>query len=291
MFGFALGGCSAFVAGDLTGDIDLFGRHPLSGPAAVAWTPIEEPPIWLVAAALLLTAAGTWRARLDSDAETTPVSFLPPIIAAVALALGALFSAEWLAGRNPTPVTVGIAVLAAVVPAMIAAALLPGRDGTGLLMVVGIAATAGAVGVAPQPGWIVPVLIVLAGAGLAAGARRPSVWTSAGMTLAVAVFTASTAASHGGSRAVVVVGGAVLAFTVGHLCASARPQQVPSGVLLIAALALPTCVTAIRTANRAGYSNDPRAAFAAAPSLAAGAIMVCCMAGVALLHSRRPLSR
>ncbi|MCU1640438.1 MAG: transporter [Nocardia sp.] len=292
MFGFALGGCSAFVAGDLTGGIDLFGRNPLSGPSSAGWTPVEEPPIWLLAAALLLIAACTWRARPDFAAEPTAIPVLPPIIAAVAVALGALFSAEWLAGRNPGPVEIGIAVLGTVVPAMIAATLLPGRDGSGLLMVVGIAAAAGAVGVSPQPEWIVPVLIILAGVGLVVGARRPSVWISAGMTLAVAVFTASTAASYGGGRTVVLLGGAVLAFAVGHLCASARPQQVPSGVLLIAALALPTCVTAIRTSDRAGYPNDPRAAFAAAPSLAAGAIILCCMAGVALLHSRRPaLSR
>ncbi|MFX0579893.1 hypothetical protein [Nocardia nepalensis] len=243
--GFAIGGAGFFVFGDLAELLDIADDNPYSV--------LETPPRWLIGVAVVLLIISTLRNWSQPKEPSPPqlVVELPvtPILAAMVLALVILAITEWLARQyQHAPdvshaVEIGMAVAATVIVATAAAMLLPGRDGSGVYLAVSLVAAADAIGSTPRPAWSAAALIGLTAVGLLAGIRMPSMFIAIALITGLAVF-ALVKPPHD-HRYVIAAGSGVLALTAGYCCGAARPRYSPSGVLAIAALYLPSIITAL----------------------------------------------
>ncbi|WP_280496811.1 hypothetical protein [Nocardia asiatica] len=281
--GFALGGISFFAFGGLAQTLGLDPNlHAVS----------ETPPRWLISATAALLIIATLRNRASAgEPETRMDSELPlaPIFAAMALAVVVLSATEWLgrqfsnAPGDSHVVHIGIVVAATIISATIAAVLLPGRDGVGVYLAVSLTAAADAIGYAPRPGWVVALLIALAGVGIAVGNRAPSPAIAITLITGIAIFAiaSSTSASRVGFVAISIV----IALTAGYCCGVARPHETSSGVLAIAALYLPTVVSVSPYAVRNWHGDEPPPSASAA--LAAFALTIGSALGLAALYRFR----
>ncbi|WP_406233992.1 hypothetical protein [Nocardia sp. NBC_01009] len=282
--GFALGGAGSFVAGNLADLLNITAQDPLEV--------LETPPRWLIAAAVGLLLLSTYHNRSRPMAERSPrlAVELPvtPILAAMVLALVVLMVTEWLnrqyqdAPNVSHAVDIGLAVTATALAAMAAAMLLPGRDGVGVYLAVSLVPVFTALGYAARPGWGVLALLVITAVGLFIGTRLPSAFIAITMIAGLAVF-----AIYNGSSDINVVdaaGSAGLALTTGYCCGTARPRYAPSGVLAIAALYLPSIITAVEL-------RPDGATKASTPGGTALAIVACSAVGIAVLYFFRPRGR
>ncbi|WP_146251103.1 hypothetical protein [Nocardia tenerifensis] len=287
--GFALGGVGFFVFGDLNDLLDID-----DDPFDV----LGSPPSWLiglVVVLLLLSAlrnhAGTGEPEPARMTIELPVA---PILAAVVLAVVVLVATEWLQRRFTSApasghgVHIGIAVAAVVVATTAAAMLLPGRDGYGVLLALGLTSVADSFGYAPRPGWSVWVLLALTAVGLVAGIRRPSVPVAVALLVAVAVFTIRTPPDA--TWILFSLGSAVLALTAGYCCAAARPRYAPSGVLALASLYLPTAVSALPDTGKS-WLLPHDTVHDTLPGRTALAVVLGSAVGLAVLHRCRPRGR
>lgn len=245
-FGFVLGGAGFFVFGDLAELLDISDQDP--------YTVLETPPRWLISLAVMMLVFGFLRNRTEPQEPQAPrmAVELPvaPILASGVLSLVILAITEWLVRQYENApyvghgIEVGVAVIATVLATTVAAMLLPGRDGVGVYLAVCLVAVGDAIGVAPRPGWSVLALIGLVAMGMLAGIRVRSVTLAIALVGGLAIYAMLTSAHNHGF--VVAAGSAALALIAGFCCGVARPQYAPSGVLAIAALYLPSIVTALR---------------------------------------------
>ncbi|MEV0295644.1 hypothetical protein [Nocardia sp. NPDC050710] len=290
-FGFALGGVGFFVFGDFADVLHIKERDP--------WAVLETPPGWLIGIALALVFLSACRNRSlgveSRDPERTIDLPITPILAATLLALVVLAGSEWLARQydrasesGSHTIEIAVVVGATVIAAMVAAMLLPGRDGAGLFLAVSLVPTADALGSAPRPGWSLLAVLVLTGIGVQVGSRLPA--TSLGIILiaGLSIFAIVTAPHDNGVLYSISSGG--LAFTAGYCCGAVRPRYAPSGALAIAALYLPSAVSALPNQDgdlpmREG-TTDP-----GTPGRTALLVTVGCAIGLAALHRFRPRSR
>ncbi|WP_227997354.1 hypothetical protein [Nocardia australiensis] len=288
--GFALGGVGFFVFGDFAELLEITNKNP--------YMVLETPPWWFIAVAALLLLVSTYRNRSRPEHAPPPAIAveLPvtPILAAMVLALVVLAVTEWLARQYLSapdvghPVDVGLAVLATGLAATAAAMLLPGRDGAGVYLAVSLVAVADALGYAPRPGWSVPVILVLTAVGIFIGIRLPAMWLAVMLIGGLAVFAMSTATNDGDT--VRTIGSAALALTAGYCCGTARPHYPPGAVLAIAALYLPSIITAMPHRN-GGQLPHVVAAPNSTSSRTALAITIFSALGLAALHMLRPRRR
>jgi hypothetical protein len=158
-----------------------------------------------------------------------------------------------------------MAVAATVIAATAAAMLLPGRDGSGVYLAVGLVAVVDAIGSGPRPGWSVTALLALTALGLMVGARLPSMFIAIVLIAGLAVFALVQSADH--HRYVIAASSAAIGLTAGYCCGAARPRYAPSGVLAISALYLPSIVTAWPPTTKRWRGGPHSPSSAAAPSV------------------------
>lgn len=288
--GFALGGAAFFVFGDLAELLDIADQDP--------YAVLATPPRWLIAAAFCFLLISTCRNRSRPTQRRAPrmAIELPvtPILAATVLALVVLVVTEWLARQyQDAPdvghaVDIGLAVAATALAATAAAMLLPGRDGAGVYLAVSLVPVADALGYAPRPGWSVLAVIALTAIGLFIGVRLPALWFAIMLIAGLSVYAIVTATND--SRSMLAIGSGALALTAGYCCGTARPRYAPSGVLAIAALYLPSIITAVPRQHN-GWPPPVGAASTSIPGETALAITICSAVGLAALHRFRPRSR
>jgi hypothetical protein len=288
--GFAIGGAGFFAFGDVAELLEVNDTDPYSV--------LETPPRWLIGMAMVLLIISTLRNRSRPKEPSSPrmVIELPvtPILAAMVLALVILAITEWLARQyQHAPdvshaVEIGMAVAATVIAATAAAMLLPGRDGSGVYLAVGLVAVVDAIGSGPRPGWSVTALLALTALGLMVGARLPSMFIAIVLIAGLAVFALVQSADH--HRYVIAASSAAIGLTAGYCCGAARPRYAPSGVLAISALYLPSIVTALPHDSAewppAGAANHQALAGRTALAIVCG-----CALGLAMLRRFRPRSR
>jgi hypothetical protein len=282
---FALGGVCFFAFGDLTELVDVDTDR---------YAVLETPPRWLIWVTVALLITSTVRNWSRTQEPQTPViaTELPvaPILAAVVLAVVVLAGTEWL-GRQFSKmpdeghaVEIGIVVAATIVSATAAAMLLPGRDGTGVYLAVSLSAAADAVGYATRPDWVGGVLIMLAALGVVAGVRAGSTAVAIVLVGGISIFAMVTSTSAGAVRFAAI--SVLIAMTAGYCCGVARPREVSSGVLAIAALYLPTVVSVMPYKVRSWHGAVPT--HDATPGTAALAVTIGSAVGLIALRKLRP---
>ncbi len=245
--GFGVGTVVVFVYGEL---ISAFSSNTLNAQKSVS------TPAWLVLAAVVLLAVSTVRHRhgvmlpaLPRIAADLPIT---PIIAATVLALSVLLASEWLAhefdGRVGNSWQIGIAVTVTVIAAFVAALLLPARDGTWALVAVSLSAAADTMADSQHMGPHLIVVLILGTVGVLIGLR----WSSAWLVLAGAAMLCGYAALEERLPWALAwgVGLALLAFVTGYAFGSVRVGYLPSAVLGLGALYLPTVMWVIPTKAR-----------------------------------------
>lgn len=288
--GFAIGGAGFFVYGDLAELLESTDGDPYSV--------LETPPRWLLGVAVVLLIFSTLRNRSQPahPSSVTTVIELPvtPILAATVLALVILAVTEWLARQyQHAPdvghaVEIGMAVAATLIAATAAAMLLPGRDGSGVYLAVSLVAAADAVGGDSRPGWSIAALLVLTALGLLVGRRLPSMFIAISLIAGLAVFALVKSANNQGF--VIAASSAVVALAAGYCCGAAWPRYAPSGVLAIAALYLPSIITALPHDSAewppAGSANHQTLAGRTAIAIVCGSAL-----GLVVLRRIRPRSR
>jgi hypothetical protein len=172
---------------------------------------------------------------------------------------------------------------------MIAALLLPGREGTLVLLAVAVTNSGSAVIAVPRPDWTAPLPVLAVVAGLAAGRWWRSPWAALAATGGLAVFAALTAGPAHRYAVIPVLGVMLTALAVGFCFGVAVPRTAGSTVVAIAVMIVPCLVVALRGGSfgRVAYSprwyRDPNGAVSAMPGWMALVVTVGCAAGVYLL--------
>ncbi|MEV0435280.1 hypothetical protein [Nocardia sp. NPDC050413] len=282
--GFAVGTIVVFVYGEV---VAIFTSNSAQADKSA------HSPTWLVLFALVLLAVNTARhqhgvilgapPRLAAD---LPIS---PIIATTLLALTLLLTTEWLSsefdGRRASTAQVGLAVVLTVAAAFVTALLLPDRDGAAVLLAVSLAAVADSLGDAPSLGWNLLVVIAVVVVTVLAGLARPSPWPVLLGAAAIAVFSLFT--DNFGWTVTWMIGTGLLAAVAGYGFASVRVSYLPSAVLALGALYLPSILWAIPTRLRnwpaGGVNADDQI-----PGLTALAITIGAAVALALFYWIRP---
>ncbi|MFD3743941.1 hypothetical protein [Nocardia sp. NPDC058633] len=278
--GFALGTMVVFVYGEVSSNIETASKA------------VSTPP-WLIVLAVVLLVVNTLRHRhgIMLPVATRLAADLPisPIVAATLLSLSALLATEWLSnefdGQRADFWSVSLAVTVSIVTAFLAAVLLPGRDGVGVLLAIAVAAAADSLGDAPSLGWSLPLVLAVATAGIFAGLHWPTPWL---VLLGAAVICAyATVADRLPWSYSWTLGTVLLACVAGYAFGSIRSSYLPSAVLGLGALFLPSIVWAIPTDLRNWPVGGPTADDAT-PGRAAFAITAGAAAALLLLLRIRP---
>ncbi|UGT58162.1 hypothetical protein [Nocardia asteroides] len=284
--GFMLGTVLVFVYGEVVG---VFSSTDSSLEASYT-------PAWLVGTAVVLLAVNALRHRHGIMLPAVPrlAADLPisPIVAATVLSVSVLLATEWLArewdGRNGSTWQIAVAVAVTVIAAFVAATLLPGRDGGWLLVAVGVAAAGDALGDAARLGWYLLLVLGLGAVTILGGLRRSSPLLAMLAVGALCVF-AALAPRLPWSLAW-PIGAVALACLAGYTAGSIRYEYLPSAVLALGALYLPSILWSIPTRHR----DWPTAGTPAAESLpgrAGLAVTLGVALALALLYLIRPQRR
>ncbi|MVU80262.1 hypothetical protein GPX89_23820 [Nocardia sp. ET3-3] len=262
------------------------------------WHATDMPPRWMLVLAVVLVAFGflTYRNRPATQRLSIELP-LAPILAGVVLVLITLASAEWLARHGGNQAGIGLAVVTAVGTAMIAAMLLPGRDGEIVLLAVGLSAVGAATVAAELPAWSIPLLVAVTAFGMWTGTRvgAPRACLAAAIVLGV-----STALTSDTDMAWLIVGGAaIVSWLIGFGLTSARPRYVPSRVLGTMVIFVPSAVLGMRDYVARGEYALQSPGHAAVCTVTSGstetpgwtAVLVAagCLAGLLVLRRARPL--
>lgn len=279
---FALGAAAVLVVGNSADpvhglDENWHGIEPFSL--------VASPPLWFIGATLALVAYSGFHAYRTHLTPNAPTELpLSPIYSMVLLVLIVLVVAERLVQESLDAVDIGFAVAAVAIAATVAAFLLPGRDGAGIMVALSLTAVSAAQGVMPRPWWSVPLLIAVTAVGLFAGVRRASLTTAMVLIAALAAVTPWIDPTH---SLVAVLASGALAFIVGYGCGTARPVSVRGRILAAAVLFLPSIVTALPA-----ESHSEPLAFTPADTMAPGwtafAITAAGALGLLLLNKFRP---
>lgn len=283
--GFALGSVVVFVYGEV---IALVTEHTLTTTDRAVHSPSA---LIIVAVVLLAVTAVRHRHTIDSPIAPPLTTDLPivPIVSATVVALSVLLATEWLqreftvghAGFWP----IALAVVVTVVAAFVAATLLPGRDGTAVLVAVSLAAAGDSVIDGPSLGWKIVLVLGAAAAGILAGLRWASPWAVLSGAAAICVFV--TFAERLPWTLVWTAGTLVLAVVAGYAFGSIRVGYGPSAVLGLGAVYLPSILWSIPT----GLRNWPTGADEVSEATAGRAALAITIGGAAallLLYRIRP---
>ncbi|RMI29009.1 hypothetical protein EBN03_28190 [Nocardia stercoris] len=296
MGGYLVGALGAILVGDQT-SLPPPGGH--SNPL-LQWASTDMLPMWLLALTALLLAAGIalQHSEPPTEEENTDLA-MGPIVSVLVVVTATVLSTEWLVRHDGTAAQIGVAAAVTIGAAMVAALLLPGREGTVVLLAVAVANAGSAVIVVPRPDWTAPLPVIAVVVGLAAGRRWRSPWVALAATGGLAVFAALTADAAHRYALIPVLGVTLTAVTVGFCFGAAVPRTAGSAVVAIAVMIVPCLVVALRGGSfgRVAYSprwyRDPNGVVSAMPGWMALVVSLGCAAGVYLLwriRSARPLA-
>ncbi|WP_067713736.1 hypothetical protein [Nocardia yamanashiensis] len=258
---------------------------------------VDMPPVWLIAATTCAIAASLLLSRKRAIAHHTTAVDLPfgPIFAAALLITALAGTSEWLARRAEGLGDVAIAVVVTVGAALIAALLLPRRDGTLVLLMVATAATATTITANPPPPWTLPLGLAAVAAGLYAGRRRPAPVHAGLAVSALAVYAVFTTAVAQHSSVIAILGGLALCAVSGYCFGSALPSIAAGTVLALAVQFVPSALAALRDRrigipwNSELWSCGADRPATYVPGWTAVAIALGCVLGILLLRRKRPV--
>lgn len=217
------------------------------------WPAIDAPPMWLIVLALVLIAVGAYREPAEQPAETSSLSLpILPIIAGTLVIGMSLFGSEWLARHGDSLPAVAATVVVTVAAALLAALLLPDREGTMVLLAVGLAGAGSAVLTNQVPSWTIPLMIGLVLVGLLAGSRWPSPRVAVVAVIGLSAYAVlEVAAGHSTWSA--GAGHAGLSLVAGYSFASITPRYGSTRVLGISLIYVPSPVLALRDYVNRGH--------------------------------------
>lgn len=287
---YLVGALAGILIGDQTALPGSGGGNPLT-----SWASDSTPPVWLMLLAGLALALATavQRAEATGEEENTDIA-IGPILAALVLVTSTAVSTDWLVRHGGTPTQIGVAAAITITAAVVAALLLPGRDGILVLLTVAVANAGSAIIAVPRPEWTAPFPIVAVVLGLILGRRAPSVWVAAAATAGLSIFAACTATTAHSTAVIPVLGITLTALIIGYCFGSAIPEHAGSAVVAMAVLIVPCLIVAMRGSSfgRVAYSprwyRDPQGVTSAAPGWMALVITAGCAAGMLLLWRIRP---
>jgi len=297
VFGWTLGALAAVVFGQLGSTSTGTVRGGVM--SAPGWSTTTLPPLWLIVVTLVLVIVGMVVNRHQDTVERRSVELpMAPIVAGLVYVIVEVFGAEWLARHSESTGHIVTAAALTVAAALVAAVLLPRRDGVLILLAVALAAVGGALIPARLPMWSVAPLVLLIALGLIAGFRRPMPMLAVTVPAAMALYCALVTGHRigGGVQAAMLSG--LLAVVAGYGFGSAAPRYNPTRVLGVAIVFVPSVITALR--DRLGrqqcVSDLGRWYLCPAPSMSspvpywtALGITAGCAAGLlALRHWRKP---
>ncbi|MFD8100531.1 hypothetical protein ACFV24_13410 [Nocardia fluminea] len=283
--GFALGSVTVFVYGEV---VALVTSNMLSTTDRAVHSPSA-----LIIAAVVLLALNTVRYRRSIRSPIVPplVADVPivPIVSVTVLALSVLLATERLQravdGQHANAWHIALAVGLTIVAAFVAALLLPGRDGTGVLLAVSLAAAADSLIDAEQMGWYLVLVLVAGTAGILTGRRWATPWAVLFGAAALGAF--ATISERLPWTFAWTVGTVALAGVAGYAFGSIRISYWPSAVLGLGALYLPSILWAIPTRLR-NWETGPHPMAEATAGRAALAITIGAAAALLLLYRIRP---
>ncbi|MBB5912123.1 hypothetical protein BJY24_000990 [Nocardia transvalensis] len=273
--------------------------HSDDGEFRMHWTATDSPPVWLICVTLALVAVSTYQNRRRPDVQRMSVELpMAPIVSGLLLVAAGALTSGWVTRSGDSTVVVVAAVALATLAAGLAALLLPDHEGVFPLMAVAVTAAGNALISATLEPWSVPLFLVLAGGGLAAGMRWPHV--TAGFGAAAAVALASTVLVYLDSHSGVIdrVGNCALAVVVGYGLGAALPRRGSSRVIGVVLIVAPSAVLALRTRLSFGdCAEDPSPGgglvcefdgrASAVPGWAAVAVITGCLLFARMLLRRR----
>ncbi|MFE2996863.1 hypothetical protein ACFXG4_17830 [Nocardia sp. NPDC059246] len=207
----------------------------------------------------MLVAFGVFgdRGRRIAEFESGEVP-LGPISVAVVVVGVTLLDSEWVARHGDTAIRIVAAVAVTVAGAVATAFLLPGRDGTLVLLAVAFVSAGGAIVAVSLPRWIVPVLFVCVAAGFTLGRVRPAPLAGMAATLLIALFAVLTAGSLEHVTVIPTVGTAAVSTIAGYCYGSALPRTALSVMAGLAVLFVPPAGVAMRVRDFSHLSRSPQ---------------------------------
>lgn len=287
---FLVGAIGAILFGDLTALPDADGEASFAG-----WLSVGTPPIWLLLLAVLALAAGmsVQRPSEEPDAETADLP-IAPITAALVLVMATALSTDWFVRQPDTVANIALATAVTVVAALLAAFVLPGRDGRYVLLAVAVTNSGSAIFTVPRPDWSAFMQVGGVLLGFYLGRRGFSTWLGFAGTGLLAVFAALSADFAHADAVIPIIGITALGLLMGYCFAGPAPVAPTSMVVALTALVVPCLVIAVRGSSfgRIAYSprwyRDPTSVVSATPGWTALAVTLGCAAGMALLYRLRP---
>ncbi|PPJ19623.1 hypothetical protein C5E45_33270 [Nocardia nova] len=297
VFGWTLGALAAVVFGQLGSTSKGTVRDGVM--SAPGWSTTTLPPLWLIMITLVLVIVGMVVNRNQDTVERRSVELpMAPIVAGLVFVIVEVFGAEWLARHAESTGHIVTAAVLTVAAAVVAAVLLPRRDGVLILLAVALAAVGGALIPARLPIWSVAPLVLLIALGLIAGFRRPMPMLAVVALAAMALYCVLVTGHRigGGVQAAVLSG--LLAVLAGYSFGSAAPRYNPTRVLGVAIVFVPSVITALHdrlgrqqcVSDLGGWYLCPTPSMASpAPFWTALGITAGCAAGLlALRYWRKP---
>ncbi|MFE3799465.1 hypothetical protein [Nocardia tengchongensis] len=280
----------AYLIGAL-GAIEVGDQTPLptsgGGNPIIQWVSVGTLPAWLLVITALLLAVGGALQHDEPATETENTTLaIGPTLAVLVLVTATTLSTGWLVRHAGTPAQIGVIAAIIIAAAMVAALLLPGRDGTLVLLAVAASNAGSAIIAVPRPDWSLPLPVLAVVAGLAAGRRWRSPWIALAATGGLAVFAALTADAAHRHTVIPVLGVTLAALIVGFCFGVAVPRTAGSTVVALAVMIVPGLVVALRGSSfgRVAYSprwyRDPDGAVSAMPGWMALVITLGCAAAI-----------
>ncbi|QVI19098.1 hypothetical protein KHQ06_21805 [Nocardia tengchongensis] len=289
----------AYLIGAL-GAIEVGDQTPLptsgGGNPIIQWVSVGTLPAWLlVITALLLAVGGALQHDEPATEPENTTLAIGPTLAVLVLVTATTLSTGWLVRHAGTPAQIGVIAAIIIAAAMVAALLLPGRDGTLVLLAVAASNAGSAIIAVPRPDWSLPLPVLAVVAGLATGRRWRSPWIALAATGGLAVFAALTADAAHRHTVIPVLGVTLAALIVGFCFGVAVPRTAGSTVVALAVMIVPGLVVALRGSSfgRVAYSprwyRDPDGAVSAMPGWMALVITLGCAAAIYRLWQIRSL--
>ncbi|MFE2998394.1 hypothetical protein ACFXG4_25740 [Nocardia sp. NPDC059246] len=283
---YLIGALSAILIADQTSLPPTGGR----GNPLTEWASTGTPPAWLLvlAGALLVAGIAVQQPEPAGEHENTDLA-MGPILSALILVTATTLSTQWFVQHAGTVAQAGVAAAITIGAALAAALLLPGREGTLVLLTVAVANAGSAIIAVPRPDWTAPFPVLAVVAGLAVGRRWRTPWIALAATAGLAVFAAGTAGIAHQYAVIPVLGVILTALAIGFCFGAAVPKTAGSAVVALAVLVVPCLVVALRGSSfgRVAYSprwyRDPHGAVSAMPGTVALVITLGCAAALYLL--------
>ncbi|WP_433561716.1 hypothetical protein ACQP1O_29595 [Nocardia sp. CA-151230] len=253
---------------------------------------VNLPPDWLTIPTMGLLAVCFVlcpRAGVASYPTALNLPFAPVLAAAVVVTAIDMVSERLTTSTSDTAV-IAAGTLAVLVAAVIAALLLPERDGTLTLLAVALAATGSAIAIAAQAHWkLAPILTVLA-LGLATGLRRPAPVVAAGAIVGLGVFALLVPGARHDDSWSALIGSCAIAALAGYSFGAVTPRGTAGTVLAIGLLFIPTAVLTLEFRGCDTFALHPRLAVESGDRAAwmAIALGAGCLAAIIALRRLRP---